>query len=281
MVSVIILAKNEERDLPACLESLRWCDDIHILDSGSTDRTPEIAKAHGASILSNHFQSFGTQRNWAIDNCPVQHGWILFLDADERSTPEFQAALLEAISQADEDCAGFYCCWKMMLRSTWLKRADNFPKWQFRLFRKGRARFIDVGHGQKEGATQGRIDYLREPYLHYAFSGGWQQWETRHRSYAKEEACERRRKLINPFQIFSPHASRRNPAIKQWLGNLPGWPWVRFFYSYFLKGGWLEGPHALEYCKKIKWYENLIQEEMRSMPKPQATHQKNSKSNQQ
>lgn len=265
MVSVIILTKNEERDLPASLESLRWCDDIHVLDSGSTDRTLEIAKSYGASILSNEFLSFGAQRNWAIDQCPVQHEWILFLDADEQSTPNFRAALLAAISQVDADCAGFYCCWKMMLGSTWLKRADNFPKWQFRLFRKGRARFIDVGHGQKEGSVQGRIDYLREPYLHYAFSGGWQPWEERHRRYAKQEAAERRRRAINPLQIFSPHASRRNPALKQLLGNLPGWPWLRFVYSYFLRGGWMEGYPALEYCKKIKWYEALIQSELRSM----------------
>jgi len=281
MVSVIILTKNEERDLPACLKSLRWCDDIHILDSGSTDGTRDIAKAHGASVLSNEFQSFGIQRNWAIDNCPVRHGWILFLDADERSTPEFQSALHAAITEAKEDRAGFYCCWKMMLGSTWLKRADNFPKWQFRFFRKGRARFIDVGHGQKEGAVQGRIDYLREPYLHYAFSGGWHLWEDRHRRYAKQEAAERRGRSINPLQMFSPHASRRNPAIKQCLGNLPGWPWFRFFYSYFLKGGWMEGPRALEYCKKIKWYENLIQKELRSMPPSRPHDRKSPQSNQQ
>lgn len=281
MISVIILTKNEEQDLPFCLDSLSWCSDIHVLDSGSTDRTQEIALSYGVTLSVNEFQSFAQQRNWAIDHCPVRHEWILFLDADERATPEFQTAITQAVLNANPNCAGFFCCWKMMLASTWLKRADNFPKWQFRLFRKGRARFIDVGHGQKEGLVQGRIDYLREPYLHYAFSGGWQLWEERHRRYAREEAAERRQRAINLTRIFSPHASQRNPAIKHCLGNLPGWPWFRFFYSYFLKGGWMEGPHALEYCKRIKWYESLIQYELRSLPSRSAEERKSPKSNQQ
>jgi hypothetical protein len=81
--------------------------------------------------------------------------------------------------------------------------------------------------------------------------------------------------------MFSPHASRRNPAIKQYLGNLPGWPWFRFFYSYFLNGGWMEGLRALEYCKKIKWYENLIQKELRSMQPSRPHDRKSPQSNQQ
>ena len=102
MVSVIILTKNEERDLPACLESLRWCDDIHILDSGSTDGTRDIAKAHGASVLSNEFQSFGIQRNWAIDrygddlsiyermhvNMIARPGWIMLNNGYGRDVPD-------------------------------------------------------------------------------------------------------------------------------------------------------------------------------------------------
>lgn len=263
MVSVIILTKNEEKDLPACLESLCWCNDIHVVDSGSCDFTVQIAQSYRASVLINNFESFAQQRNWAIDHCAVKHDWILFLDADERSTPEFYSALIFALGSADHEVAGFYCCWKMILGTQWLKRADNFPKWQFRILRRGRARFIDVGHGQKEGAVDGQIEYLREPYLHYAFSRGWQTWMERHRRYARKEAAERFKNPIDLKKIFSLHGAKRNPAIKRLVGNLPIWPQIRFFYSFVLNGGWLEGSEGLDYCWKIMWYEQEIQREIK------------------
>ena len=108
MVSVIILSKNEEQDLPACLASLAWCRDVHVVDSGSSDRTVEIARAQGATVWTNPFTSFGQQRNWAIDHCAVKSEWILFLDADERSTPEFERAVVSAIGPAAPEVAGFY-----------------------------------------------------------------------------------------------------------------------------------------------------------------------------
>lgn len=265
MISVLILTKNEQQDLPDCLASLEWCDDLHVIDSGSADRTLEIAKSYGANILEHPFRSFGAQRNWALDHCDIKHNWILFLDADERSTPNFSKALLSAIETAPTTIAGFYCCWKMMLGETWLKRSDNFPKWQFRLLRKGRARFTDFGHGQKEGQVDGEISYLKEPYLHYAFSRGWASWEARHRRYAQQEAIVRKTQRLEIVALFSPHGSKRNPAIKLLVGNLPGWPLLRFVYCYVLKGGFLEGKAGLTYCKKMMWYEAEIQKEMRSL----------------
>ena len=83
MISVIILTKNEEVDLPNCLNSLKWADDIHILDSGSTDNTIEIARQGGAKISTNAFHDFGQQRNFALDQLTIKNEWILFLDADE------------------------------------------------------------------------------------------------------------------------------------------------------------------------------------------------------
>jgi glycosyltransferase involved in cell wall biosynthesis len=263
MVSVVVLTKNEERDLPGCLDSLDWCGDIHVVDSGSSDRTLEVAGAKRVKISKNPFQSFAQQRNWAIDHCVFQHEWILFLDADERSTPEFAKAVLSAVESAGGEVAGFYCCWKMMLGNRWLKRSDNFPKWQFRLFRKGRARFIDVGHGQKEGVVQGGIEYLKEPYIHHGFSRGWDHWMRKHLGYARQEALERLGSPLNWKNFFSPHASKRNPEIKKLVGGIPCWPQLRFIYSYLVKGGFLEGKEGLEYCRKVCWYEKEIRKAAR------------------
>ena len=160
MISVIILTRNEENDLPKCLESLRWCDDVHVVDSGSSDQTLDIARQFGAKISENPFVSFGTQRNWSLDHCAIKHPWVLFFDADEVANKEFVSAMQKAVAEAPATIAGFYCCWKLIYQDRWLKRCDSFPKWQFRITRKGFARFVDFGHGQKEGEVNGAIEYL-------------------------------------------------------------------------------------------------------------------------
>lgn len=224
MVSIVILTMNEEHDLANCLRSIQWCDDIHVLDSGSTDKTISIAHDFGIKTWTNNFESFGRQRNFALEHIPMQNEWILFLDADEIVTEKFHSELINATNIANADVAGFYCCWKMMLDDTWLKRSDNFPKWQFRLLKKGRAKFTDYGHGQKEYQVDGKILYLKEPYLHYGFSKGWAHWLNRHNKYSGQEAAARLN-YCPPFKnIFSKHGSIRkpdDPVTNILLGAIP------------------------------------------------------------
>ncbi|MEJ6981977.1 glycosyltransferase family 2 protein [Pedobacter sp. P351] len=265
MISIVILTKNEELDIRKCLMSVEWSDDVHVLDSGSTDRTIEISTQLGAHVSTNPFESFGKQRNFALDNLDLKNDWILFLDADEIVTDKFRDALLKEISTCQEEVAGFYCCWKMILEDKWLRYCDNFPKWQFRLMRKNRARFTDFGHGQKEAEMQGIIKYLKEPYIHYGFSKGWHHWVERHNRYSSLEATARLNSNLPFKNIFSRHGSIRNPALKSFLSRLPGWPLLRFFYSYFLKLGFLEGRPGLTYCLNMTYYEFLIQIKMKEL----------------
>lgn len=270
MISIIILTKNEERDLPSCLDTLKWCNDVHVLDSGSTDNTIEIAKSYGAKLYSNPFESFGKQRNYALDNIVCVYDWILFLDADEHVTPAFLQAMHSHIQNAKESTAGFYCCWKMILEDTWLKHCDNFPKWQFRLMKKGRARFTDFGHGQKEDQVQGEIVYIKEPYLHFGFSKGWHAWIDRHNRYSSQEAVARL-KQRPPFKnIFSSHGSVRNPALKSWLSQMPGWPALRFIHAYIFNLGFLEGKPGFIYSVNMGYYEFLIKIKMREIKRNQS-----------
>lgn len=263
MISVIILTRNEETDLPRCLEALRWCDDLHLVDSGSTDRTVEIARSFGAHIYVNPFKSFGVQRNWSLENCSLKHNWILFLDADEVASREFVANMFAAVKQAPDTVAGYYCCWKMIYEGQWLKRCDSFPKWQFRLLRKGAARFTDFGHGQKEADVRGTIEYLSTPYDHYALSKGIGPWVERHNRYASLEAVERLTAPIKWREVFSPHGSRRNKALKPLVSRMPAWPLVRFFAMYVMKLGFLEKRAGFVYCANIAYYEFLIRIKMR------------------
>ncbi len=265
MISVVILTKDEEINISTCLKSVGWSDDIHVLDSGSTDRTVEIARDFGVRVWTNHFVSFAKQRNFALESIDIQHEWVLFLDADEVATPEFHREIKKAVKTADSSLAGFYCCWKLMLEGKWLKHCDTFPKWQFRLVRKGVAKFVDVGHGQKEGEVNGKIEYIKEPYLHYSFSKGWSEWIVRHNKYSSQEAAERLYSCP-PFQnMFSSHPSIRNPALKGWLSKLAIWPLIRFCQAYFINLGFIEGVPGFIYCTIYCFQEFTILIKMREL----------------
>jgi glycosyltransferase involved in cell wall biosynthesis len=262
-LSIIVLTQNEADNLPRCLNSVAGLGEIIVVDSGSNDGTQEIAKRAGAHLYEHPFEAFGQQRNWALENCEPKRDWILFLDADEVANPDFRKAVEMSIQNASDSVAGFYCCWKMMLDSRWLRRSDSFPKWQLRIVRRGRADFIDSGHGQKEGRVDGELGYVREPYLHYALSKGWEAWWAKHNQYADEEAADRLSRASSMSELLSKDSSRRNRALKPVLSRIPGWPALRFLHMYLLKGGFLEGREGFAYCASMGWYEHLIRAKMR------------------
>ena len=270
-VSTVILTRNEEQDLPVLLQSLDWCKDIHVVDDRSSDSTLAVARASGAHCYSQPFHSFGTQRNWALEHCDIQNSWVLFLDADEVSTPSFVAAVAKSLEEAPSETAGFYCCWKLILDGIWLRRCDGFPKWQLRLVRRGRATFTDAGHGQKEGNIEGRLDYISEPYLHYAFSKGWTAWFDRHNRYSSQEARSRIQTRVSLRDIISSNPSTRNKALKPLVSRLPGWPGLRFLCDYVFRLGFTEGRAGLVYCLNMAIYEYLIRLKMREMLKEPGT----------
>ena len=156
-----------------------------------------------------------------------------------------------------------------MVEGRWLKRSDSFPKWQLRIVRRGRADFIDSGHGQKEGRVDGELDYIREPYLHFALSKGWDAWRAKHEQYAGEEAADRLSRSPSLTGLFSKDPSRRNRALKPILSRIPGWPALRFLHMYILKGGFLEGREGLRYCASMGRYEQLIRVKMRELRRNQ------------
>ncbi len=262
MIDVVILTLNEALHLRDCLRSLGWAKRVYVVDSGSSDETTEIARQEGAVVRENPFESFARQRNWALDNLPFESKWVLFLDADERATSDFEIAVCRAVKAASEEIAGFYCCWKLMLDGVWLKRSDNFPKWQLRLVINNRARFIDFGHGQKEGVIDGVLGYIKEPYLHFAFCKGWKEWWERHKRYVVQEAEVRLRGGAGLCSLTSKDGSRRNVALRLLVSRIPGWPVMRFVFSYLVRMGLLEGRAGYTYCRNMARYERMIQIEM-------------------
>lgn len=261
MYSTLILAKNERGNIGRCLASLQACDDVVVLDSGSIDGTPEVARSLGARVFSRPFDTFAGQRNWAIDNVSFAHDWVLHLDADECVTPALHAELCRVT--AEDARSAFFIANKLMFLGTWIRRSSLYPYYQARLLRLGESRFEQIGHGQHLAfATRGSAR-LREPYVHHNFSKGIADWVDRHNRYSSDEARRdegvRRPTLRLVADALTGDSMEVRQQAKKHLANgLPFRPLVRFLYGYVWRGGFLDGQAGFHYCMLMAFYDYLI-----------------------
>src|SRR5262249_55531701 len=139
-VSVLVLTRNEEQDLPGCLASVSWSDDIHVLDSLSTDRTAEIARNAGARVTERKFDNWAAHQNWALANISFKHPWVFYLDADERISESLRESIKAQVCP-DSAAAAFRVRRRdFYADGTWLKHAQITP-YYVRLFRPQRIRY--------------------------------------------------------------------------------------------------------------------------------------------
>lgn len=261
-LSVLILTKNEEQRLPACLHSVAECDDVVVLDSGSTDRTAEIARAAGARVVVNPFEDFAQQRNHGMTAIAFRHPWVFHLDADEEMTPGL-ARECSALS-GDAPIDGWFAAPQMMFHGRWLKRCTDFPAWQARCGRAGRFRFVQAGHGQREAPGM-RMGYLRGTYRHDISAPDEAVWDAKHRKYAREEAAAFLAQPQAPLgALWRGPALERRRALKHLSYALPCRPLLRFVYQYLLRGGMLDGAGAWRYCRLLARYERFATEALRA-----------------
>ena len=266
MFSVLILTFNEERKLPACLASLAGCDDVVVLDSGSTDRTEEIARSQGARFFVHSFQDFAQQRNFAHRTIDFRHPWVLHLDADEQLTAELRAEC--SAYDGTEPVDGCYVAPRMLWEGRWIPRCTDFPAWQARFVKARGFEFVQAGHGQRE-APQMRMGHLRANYLHDLTADGETGWVAKHRHYARQEAQaflagDGRAGAIVGALLAGPPLLRRR-TLKRLSYHLPGRPAVRFVYQYVLRGGFLEGGPGYRYCRLLARYEAFATQEIRRL----------------
>ena len=266
MFSAIILTLNEEKALTACLASLQGCDDIVVLDSGSSDHTVEIARSRGARIFTRPFDTFAAQRNYAQRQIEFRHSWVLHIDADERMTPELAMECRKAAERNDLD--GFRLAPKMIFEGRWIPHCTDYPAYQARFVRAPTFEFIQVGHGQREAPGM-KVENMSESYLHDLSIYGEEAWLLKHRRYAiSEAAAEFGAKRDSPLKgLISSNSLLRRRALKRLSFGLPFRPVLRFAYQYGLRRGFLDGRPGLNYCLLLSRYEGFIADEIRRLRK--------------
>jgi glycosyltransferase involved in cell wall biosynthesis len=164
-LSVAIITKDEEKNLPDCLKSVSFADDIVIVDSGSTDRTVEIAKEFGCRVFIEDWKGNGPQKNSAVDKC--RYDWVFSIDADERIPEETKKDILKVLENPSADAYSFPR--KNYLRDRWIKHSDWWPDRVIRLVRKDKGRFNAKIHDK--WATYGTLNnMLQNPVVHNCFS---------------------------------------------------------------------------------------------------------------
>ena len=271
MISVLILTKNEEQDLPGCLLSVAWSDDVHVFDSESTDRTREIAIASGATVTSRPFDGYARQRNAAM-RLPFRHPWVLVLDADERPTTELSAEMGRAVASAPESVAGFRIRRRDFLWGTWLKHAQLTP-FYVRLVRPARVHYTrDINEIVE---VKGDIVQLDAPLDHLAFSKGVSHWVAKHNGYSTKEAellasGDAIRGASLRKALFAPNFHERRVAQKAIFYELPGRPLIKWVYMMFMRGAVLDGRAGVTYATLQAFYEYLIETKRREILRVQA-----------
>ena len=266
MISVLILTLNEEQDLPGCLDTVAWCDDIHVLDSGSTDRTVEIARARGATVTVRAFDSFAAQRNASME-LPFLYPWVLVLDADERPTPELNAEMPRAVAAAAPDVAAFRIRRRDFLWGTWLRHAQMTSSY-LRLLRVGCVHYTRAINEVTQ--VDGTIVDLKSPFDHLAFSKGIAHWVARHNIYSTQEAellaaGDATRHASLREALFAESVQQRRVAQKSIFYAMPLRPLIKWLFLMFVRGAVLDGRAGLMYAALISFYEYLIEVKRREI----------------
>jgi glycosyltransferase involved in cell wall biosynthesis len=278
MISVLILTKDEQQNLPACLESVRWSDDIHVFDSYSSDGTGGIAREAGAHLVQREFDNWSAHQNWGLRNIQFTHPWVLYIDADERVTPELATGLRQAV-QNPGDTVAFRIQRRDLWGGRWLKHVQ-MSSYYIRLFRPEKIRYerlvnpISIADGPVR-EIEGYLD-------HYPFNKGMSHWLHRHNSYSSFEArqIQWNRAANKEFSLrqalFASDPNERRFHQKELFYRMPARPLLKFLLLYVGKRGFLDGRPGFNYAVLQSFYEYMIVLKSREPEEPgdgQTEHQ--------
>jgi hypothetical protein len=256
-VSVIVPTKNEEKNLHECLASLRWADEVFVVDSHSTDRTGDIAEQFGAQVVPFDYDGgWPKMKNWAIRNLPFRNDWILIVDADERVPDALACEIAASISRPTAE--GYYVRWKFVFLGRWMKWCWRHG-WMLRLFRRGHGEYEDLGMRGEGGwdnevhenvVVDGDTAKLNELLLHesredVAF------WIAKQNQFSTWNALRRVRGMRAPTPLswlVARDPLKRRKALKRLYLALPLKPLLTFTWLYVARFGFLDGAAGYRFC---------------------------------
>lgn len=271
-VSVLIPARNEEANLPACLTSVARADEVFVVDSQSSDRSVEIAEDYGAKVVQFHFNGrWPKKKNWSLENLPFRNEWVLIVDCDERIPPELWEEIESVIQQSTFD--GYYLNRKVFFLGQWIRHGGKYPDWNLRLFKhaKGRYENLNTEDIRNTGDNEvhehvilpGKSGYLKNDMLHIDFRDLY-HWLERHNRYSNWEA----RVYLNLLNgqgdegtinahLWGDAVQRKRFLKKVWV-RLPFKPLLRFILFYVVRLGFLDGKAGYIYGRLLSQYEYQI-----------------------
>jgi len=219
-ISACVITLNEERNIRDCLASLAWADEIVVVDSGSTDRTVELAAEYTPRVIHHKWEGINAQRNFALSE--VRHDWVLCLDADERVTPELRDEIRRRLEAEADRVDGYRLRRRTHYLGRWIRHGGWYPDWKLRLFRRNKARFTGKDpHDRPE--VRGVVRDLSGHIDHYTYPGLSHHLRTID-SFSKT-AAENWYREGKPFRLVE-------------LIVRPPWKWVE---TYLIQRGFLDG----------------------------------------
>jgi len=253
-VSILIPTFNEEANIAQCLSSvLGWADEVFVVDSFSTDRTVEIAKEMGTTVVQHKFEGYAEQKNWAMDTLPFRNEWLLILDADEYITPEGREEMEQIARRGDSGYDGYYINRRFVFYGKWIKHCGWYPSWHLRFFRHRLGRY-ENRPVDEHVILNGKVGRLKNDMMHRDCRDmDW--WIAKHNRYAtlnaiayrqveKNELTEER---IRP-RLFGSHVERRRFLKERVWRHLPARGLLFFLYLYVFRLGFLDGRKGFMFC---------------------------------
>jgi len=248
-LTVVVLTLNEEENLPDCLDSVAGLEcPTYVVDSGSTDRTVEIAEAHGIAVVEHPFENYGAQRNWSQANLGIDTEWVLHIDADERLTLELRDEIAEALTETDPDIAGFLLRRRTVFLGKWIRHGGHYPSYHARLYRLDKGRCEDRLYDQHY-IVDGHVKKLSGDMIDTTPELG--EWTVRHARWARAEAQElllgREEEGRLQGRLFGTPIERRRWMRQSLYNRFPLFvrPLLYFIVRYIFRLGFLDGRRGL------------------------------------
>jgi len=226
-LTVVTLTLNEERNIAECLETVRWADQIIVVDSGSTDKTVSLARTFTPDIITIAWKGYGHARNRALEQ--AKGDWILWLDADERVPPELGEEIRQVVRDDPQDLSGFDLARRAYFLGKWIRHCGWYPGRIVRLFRRGRAHFSET-KVHEQLTLDGSPGHLKNDLLHFT-DGDLDHYFKKFNTYtslAAEDLLSRGRSAGLTDLVFRP-------------------PFT-FLRMYIFRLGFLDGVHGLILC---------------------------------